>query len=333
MAAVYPAARSPLPLQTLEKGGDVCAKKARKRKMMGYKDSFTLFARGYATFPPASSPFSHSKNKYIRKKSRGNDSLMLLHKNLVASLPVVFLPRPEQALFSCPSPGDITMGRCFPSHALRRLEIINMKFIWKLLPGQSSAGYLQARAKAWAGWWYPTLLSLCSLPCMKRVGAVSALSAPRNHAVCRRVWGEGPSPAHPHPAPILLAGNPGISPVHSFLFMTFSLVPTSFFLLFFPSPPAATKGHPGMSGTPRCHNPRPSAVLSAPPNPSSEGQQSLWADSSIGIAPSIPAGSPGALGRQIVPLCASSTPRHGHIGGIIFSWPQISGIIFFLAVD
>lgn len=100
---------------------------------------------------------------------------------------------------------------------------------------------------------------------MKRVGAVSALSAPRNHAVCRRVWGAGPSPAHPHPAPILLAGNPGISPVHSFLFMTFSLVPTSFFLLFFPSPPAATKGHPGTSGTPRCHNPRPSAALSAPP--------------------------------------------------------------------
>lgn len=138
MAAVYPAACSPLPLQTL--GGGWGAKKARKRKMMGYKDSFTLFARGYSTFPPASSPFSHSKNKYIRKKSRGNDSLMLLHKNLVASLPVVFLPRPEQALFSCPSPGDITMGRCFPSHALRRLEIINMKFIWKLLPARAVLG-------------------------------------------------------------------------------------------------------------------------------------------------------------------------------------------------
>lgn len=143
MAAVYRAACSPASLNTCRGG-----KKSQKRKRTGYKDSFTHSARDYFTSPPSSSPFSRSKNKYIRKKSRGNDSLMLLHKNPAASLPVVFLLWPEQTLFFCPSSREITAGKCFPSQTLRWLEIIYMKLIWKLLPSLSSAGYIQTMGES-----------------------------------------------------------------------------------------------------------------------------------------------------------------------------------------
>lgn len=97
---------------------------------------------------------------------------MLLHKNPAASLPVVFLLRPEQTLFSCPSLGEITTGKCFPSHTLSWLEIIYMELIWKFLPSPSSAGYLQAtgESRGEAG------RSRNLLSRMKRVGEVSVLS-------------------------------------------------------------------------------------------------------------------------------------------------------------
>lgn len=146
MATVSRAARPSASQNTRRMGGG--GGKAKKRKGRGDKNSFTISAWVYFTFPPPSSPFSHFKNKYIKKKSRGNDSLMLLHKSPVALLPVVFLLQPEQTLFSCPSSGDITTGKCFPSHTLSWLEIIYMQLIWKLHPSPSSTVYLQGRDKS-----------------------------------------------------------------------------------------------------------------------------------------------------------------------------------------
>lgn len=80
--------------ETLGKGGK---KKRQKSRRTGYNDPFTLSSRDYFTSTPSSSSFSRLKNKYRREKSRGNDSLMLPHKNPVASLPVVFLPWPGQS--------------------------------------------------------------------------------------------------------------------------------------------------------------------------------------------------------------------------------------------
>lgn len=131
---------SPLCLPKHSQNGAGGGKKPKKEKAGGIKIPSQSLPGFISPSHPPSSPFSHFKNKYIRKKSRGNDSLMLLHKNPVALLPVVFLLQPEQTLFSCPSSGDITTGKCFPSHTLSWLEIIYMQLIWKLHPSPSSTG-------------------------------------------------------------------------------------------------------------------------------------------------------------------------------------------------
>lgn len=290
-----------------EKGGK---KKRQKSRRTGYNDPFTLSSRDYFTSTPSSSSFSHLKNKHRREKSRGNDSLMLPHKNPVASLPVVFLPRPGQtpdSKLQTPNSelqtprGEITTGKCFPSHTLGCLGILPMKLRWKLLPIPRSSGYLQATGKAWdeAG---------------KEGGTSWRGLSPALHGRRPWIWAAGPFPAHPSSTSWEYKTYPS--------FYDFFPEPTP---LFDPSSLLPCAGNP----IPLPHSP---TKLPSPQTPLRGAEQHSRQAAAPG---SLPASllSPGWLRRQRGALCASGTPPHGHIGAIMLRWPQSSGIIFFLAPD
>jgi len=260
-------------------------KKRQKRKSRGDKDSFTLSAWDYFTSPSPSSPFSPLQKQIHKEKGRGNYSSMLLHKKPVALLPVVFLLRPEQTLFSCPSPGEITTGKCFPSYTLSWLGIIYIKLLWKLLPSPSSAGYLQATGDSLGEVGSRrNPLWICSTH-ETSWGGLSPLQ--RGTCPCReatpRTAGSG---ERGHPRLVPPAVNPGISPARPFIFMTFSYGQHLFLTFFFfpprpahrcPQPPRL----PGHRGAPRQEQhaapqqPTPQQSSCLAPDPSSKGDESI----------------------------------------------------------
>ena len=274
-------------------------KKRQKRKSRGDKDSFTLSAWDYFTSPSPSSPFSPLQKQIHKEKGRGNYSSMLLHKKPVALLPVVFLLWPEQTLFSCPSPGEITTGKCFPSYTLSWLGIIYIKLLWKLLPSPSSAGYLQATGDSLGEVGSRrNPLWICSTH-ETSWGGLSPLQ--RGTCPCReatpRTAGSG---ERGHPRLIPPAVNPGISPARPFIFMTFSYGQHLFLtFFFFPSSPcaslpAAAEAARAQGSTPagaaRCTatTHAPAKLLPCPRPLFQGGRKHFWQTWASGLLPASP---------------------------------------------
>lgn len=104
-----------------------------KAKARGCEDP-SMLCPGLFHPPPAPLPTSKINTS---AESGGNYSLMLLPRKPPASLPSGLPLRPEQTLFSCLSLGDVTTGKCLPSHTLSWLEILYLEPLGKPLPSLS----------------------------------------------------------------------------------------------------------------------------------------------------------------------------------------------------